>query len=309
MTVYAITPTGGRPEAFSQCQKYMHRQTKQPDVWIVIDDVGDIPKHDLATMIRPPIKWRVGDRSTQYRNILLALDHFEPTDEDRLIFAEDDDWYHPEYIERQMERLEEHDLVGEIPSRYYHVKHRAYRIFEDTPHASLCATAARGTVLPLLRQILTAEQWIDTTLWRLWRGSKHLYRANYVLGMKGMPGRPGMSDVHRREPSPDYIRDDSGATLRNWIGLEDAQFYLNLFAESEIADQLGVHVSESQYESFIGLGGQIRYRCPHCPLDHYSEEFITGHIGVEHKETLLVPPPMLYDADDRPITRGIYVPK
>jgi hypothetical protein len=126
-----------------------------------------------------------------------------------------------------------------------------------------------------------------------------------VIGMKGMPGRPGVSDIHRREPNG-FIADDSCASLRNWIG-EDADFYAGFYKQLAEQPEPQFPVTD-RYRWFVGLGGQIRYRCPHCAADHYDPNWIDGHIASDHKETLQ-PSVQLFDADDKPIDRKIYVPR
>ena len=75
--IIAITPTGGRPEAFLLCEMWMARQTRQPDLWIVVDDVEPQTSCTMNQIhIAPTEPWNDGP-STQHRNILLALDYIE----------------------------------------------------------------------------------------------------------------------------------------------------------------------------------------------------------------------------------------
>lgn len=307
--ILAITPTGGRPDALRQCAVYMQRQTVQPDVWCVVNDVDDsFPAG--SQHISPSPRWQPGDKPTQHRNITVALDDLMLEPDDVLIFFEDDDWYHPEWIETAAAAIRDgFDAFGEIPSWYYHVRYRAYRNMENTTHASLAATAISGRALPLLREILQAGEWIDTTFWRRCRSKTFLqaFRSPRVVGMKGMTGRPGISDIHRREPSVGYIRDENMSRLRQWIGMDDAEFYGRFYIQNEPEPE-PEPATTNRYANFVGIGGQRRYRCPYCALDHYDPAFIDGHLTSDHKE-MLPPPVTLFDFDDKPIKQRIIVPQ
>jgi hypothetical protein len=66
--VTLLTVTGGRPEAWGLCKRWMAAQTVQPDRWIIVDDVGDVPE---ATIQVTP-RWQPG-QNTQARNLLAGL--------------------------------------------------------------------------------------------------------------------------------------------------------------------------------------------------------------------------------------------
>lgn len=317
MRVLAITPTGGRPQAFAQCIKYMLMQDRKPDAWCIVNDVDDsseVPTTLHSTHIQavfPEPRWKPGDKSTQHRNVLAALDYLDPEDDDAIVFIEDDDWYHPEWIGIASDQIRSGiDLFGEIPTYYYHVHHRAYRNMGNTIHASLASTAISGRVVPLLREILTGEEWIDMALWRKFRGRSFLEQFLYprVVGIKGMPGRPGVSEVHRREVSNGWLRDDNLKLLQMWCGPEAAEFYGQFWKELPQEQPPAEEPTTNRYKHFVGLGGQIRYRCPHCSLDHYSPAFIDGHVHESHRE-MLPPPITLFSADDKPIPVQTVVPK
>lgn len=213
--IVAITPTGARPEAFALCERYMARQTLQPDLWIVVDDCDPATACTMGQMVlRPEPRWESGN--TQHRNLLAALDHVPPGSS--IIFFEDDDWYADTYIAKQVERLQRHPLVGEEPARYYHVGHRCSRSFDHTPHASLCATAIHSSMIPELQQCCFMRAWIDTTLWRKYGGRGDLYYDYSVVGIKGLPGRPGVSAAHRNLPGPQWRSDPSMEMLKRWVG-------------------------------------------------------------------------------------------
>lgn len=221
--IKVITPTGDRPEAWKLCQHYMARQNYAgPVEWHVVDD-GRVPLeveferdgyalhlHRLAPMAG----------NSQARNLLHLLSFCQATD--RLACFEDDDWYSPDWLSHVAAELEHAELVGEIRARYYNVATRRWKEMGNTGHASLCATAMRGSAIEAFRLACRrAPRFIDLDLWRRHR-SRHLFGGHRVIGIKGLPGRGGIGIGHKQHfgtPDPD------GRILRQWIG-KDAEMYL-----------------------------------------------------------------------------------
>jgi hypothetical protein len=93
-----------------------------------------------------------------------------------------------------------------------------------TDHASLGATALRGSAIDLLRRICAkGSRIIDVDLWRDFNGAKTLLESRTVVGIKGLPGRAGIGVGHRKSFG---TPDDDGHVLRGWIGDERASEYL-----------------------------------------------------------------------------------
>jgi len=226
-TVTLITLTGGRPEAFALCERYMARQTYGGAYqWIVVDDC--LP-HTLTTyeqtVIRPEPPW--SGTPTQYRNLAVGL---AAATGDFIVMIEDDEWYGPQYLESLLCRLRSHVLVGETPSRYYHVGMRLYRDMGNRANASLSQTGFRRELIPAVVNMCRHQLWIDMNLWRMAarnRISTGLYAGNQVVGIKGMPGRPGMSTAHR-PCGPAWRPDPCMEQLRRWMG-EEAQTYAEYY--------------------------------------------------------------------------------
>lgn len=61
---------------------------------------------------------------------------------------------------------------------------------------------------------------------------------------------------------------------------------------------------EEPYETFVGRGNQLRYRCPECPFDSYSIGLLETHIKDSHVEERKASAVTLFDADDKPIDPG-----
>ena len=215
-----LTATGARPEAWAICQELMRRQTYKGDVtWVIVDD-GVVPQEINfhrsnwnLVVIRPKMLW-TPDKNTQASNLLAGLRHVVS---ERLVIIEDDDCYHPQWLERVDIWLNSHDLVGEAPARYYNIKtKRAQQLFNQN-NAALCATAMKGDAILDFAKILKPNiKFIDLNLWSIFAGSKKMYSTGMVIGIKGLPGRKGIGIGHK----PDFGKiDQNGDILRQWVGV------------------------------------------------------------------------------------------
>jgi hypothetical protein len=223
-----LTATGARPEAWRICQRLAERQTYGGPVhWIVVDDGPEAQLIDFdrkgwtITMVYPRPVWQPGD-NTQARNLKEGLRHLVPGD--RLVIWEDDDAYHPQWLERVDKWLDTHDMAGEGPARYYNIKTKRARKLNNHQHASLCCTAMKGAAIDAFaKELKPGVQFIDINLWKNFRGSKALYPTEMVTGIKGMPGRGGIGMGHK----PDFQGqiDDTGSILRQWTGI-NADLYV-----------------------------------------------------------------------------------
>lgn len=260
-----ITPTGDRPQAFGLCASYLARQTRKgPATWIVVDD-GRQPlfrepnPHPFGMPIweiPPPTDWPKDKRDnwtatyireapaagmTLARNLMAALPHCR---EGIVAVVEDDDWYHPGYLERLERELEDREMAGEGCAHYYHAGNRCWRVHPNLAHASLCQTGWRTSLhdrfLPVVRGCQGTSHFVDIKLWReapegsrkVWApelsGGPGLFKP-LAVGMKGLPGRPGAGIGHRMAPASHEV-DRDGKLLERWIGERDAMPYLALYA-------------------------------------------------------------------------------
>ena len=193
-----ITPTGARPEAWANCQRYMMAQDyPHPVRWIIVDD-GPEPQAITfrrlgweLIVVRPAPLWQPG-QNTQARNLLAGLDRVQ--DGAKLVIIEDDDQVAPCWLSQCAEWLDHDDLVGEAPTLYRHVNGREKLMNNKTP--SLCQTAMKGPAIERFRRVLEVHpEFIDH---HLWRGGGRVYpNSGGVVGIKGLPGRPGIGIGHR----------------------------------------------------------------------------------------------------------------
>jgi len=240
--VTIITCTGGRPKAFRRLDYFVCRQDwNGPCQWIIVDDVdeptspnttvgigsleltGDLRAAIWAsiqiTRISPEPKWRPG-QNTLARNLLAAIPHVIY---DKVLFFEDDDWYRPDYVSNMASVLGEQDLAGEPLSLYYHLPSKRYRRMVNASHASLCQTGMRSIMLSVLAAVCQEDdQFIDYNLWtRSFPTQVRRAFTGYggVVGLKGLPGRPGIGIGHRpQEQAHVWQGDPDLKVLQSWIG-------------------------------------------------------------------------------------------
>jgi glycosyltransferase involved in cell wall biosynthesis len=231
MSVTYITTTGYRPQAFALCEKYMARQTYKGEVqWIVVDDGSD-SNPTKCTMgqqyVRGPKQWKPGINTQRY-----SLDAAIPLVKgDYVLIIEDDEWWHPTYVETYVDFLKYADLIGEGEATYYSLKVKGFKEMNNYTHASLCQTGFNKKYLPVFeRAVGSAEKFIDIVLWNLARANRHKYMFFHGLklcvGMKGLPGRDGIGYGHTN--TSEFIKDSNWVKLIELVGKDDAQAYIKM---------------------------------------------------------------------------------
>lgn len=257
MTLTILTPTGERPEAFALCQMQLARQTYAGPVrWVVIDD-GEAPssitlRRDNWTIevIRPTPFWKPGE-NTQGRNLKAGLERVGA--DDVLTVWEDDDWYHPDWLKTVADRIWDAELIGERYARYYNVHRRKWSRLNNAEHASLRCSAMRGQAIEAFREVLqTPNRFYDLKLWTRHK-NRALFDTKLTLGMKGLPGRPGIAEGHdglRGKPDPD------GSELRRMIG-DDADWYLPFYEELRMSDRKMIVIKPFRYNRRDWARGEV----------------------------------------------------
>lgn len=228
--ITAITATGGRSEAFELCQKMIKAQTVKPDQWIVVHD--GITKAQVPELQKqyPELELYAGPRigrlglNTQRFNFEEALKHIRG---DFIFFFEDDDFYRPEYIQEMLKLLQTAELAGLANNKYYNLALPGSRELGNFKHSSLCSTAMRKSMLPILQEAVdSGDMYFDIQLWNnpktRERTTSLLNNSSLVIGMKNMPGRPGISGGHK---VGGYSIDSNLVKLKEWVGEEWADIY------------------------------------------------------------------------------------
>jgi len=219
MNVYALTPTGMRPEGLALLSEYLNAQTYQgPLTWIIVDDCDPGTREPCMRdgiavhTIRPEWRWQSGDNT---QAACMAAGLTLPGVDDAIVILEDDDVYLPDHVLNVLDGLKRADLVGERDSCYYNVATGRWRVLGGKYHASMCSVGCKGWATDhLLRLCQGGGSMLDMRLWRTFDGSKKLFKSHNVIGIKGLPGRPGIGVGHRNR----FGQPDTNNTLRTWIG-------------------------------------------------------------------------------------------
>jgi hypothetical protein len=192
-----ITPTGDRPESFEICCALMAKQTVKPTQWIIVDDgITDdikIPDFPFVQYIK-----RCREKREPHHTLPLqmkvALSHVKTN---KIIIMEDDDWYKSDYFEWAVEKLNTYTMVGLQHNKYYYIKDREYCTHVNTKHSSFCSTSFQFSVCKRIMSMRNDSPYIDLSLWR--GAGKNVQQGVFketdvfVLGIKGLPGRRGVT--------------------------------------------------------------------------------------------------------------------
>ncbi len=224
MRLSLITPTCDRPVAFGLAERWMARQTRRPDEWIVADG-GTTPaqctrgQQQIRTTAPPGVESFAANLTAAAR----------AATGDVLVVVEDDDWYAPAYLETLAGwfAVPAIQIVGDDLQRYYNVAMRRTKCF-DNVGASLCQTAFRRELLPVFLEAVTTccrqgRYGVDRALWEaVPLEHQCLVRTGTVVGIKGLPGQVGLGLGHR--PTAAWTPDPDLTILQTWIG-PDAAVY------------------------------------------------------------------------------------
>lgn len=154
-----------------------------------------------------------------------ALSHVKG---DCVAIIEDDDYYAPNYLENMVRALETADLVGLSNNKYYNLNIPGFREMGNFRHSSLCSTALKASILPMLQAAVdSGELYFDVHLWQAAIQNKVHFtliaNSTLCIGIKGMPGRPGVGVGHR---NTGYSIDTNLAKLKEWLGNDAAELYM-----------------------------------------------------------------------------------
>lgn len=224
MRISVITPTCDRPRGIELCERYIARQTVQPDEWIVSDG-GQVPaKLTMGQVhLRQPAPPGAANLAT---NVLRAL---EAVTGDVVIVVEDDDHYAPNHIAACIAGLKRNPAYGCARLLYFNVEHRCW-VQMANRGAALCQTALRRELIPeMQRAAQEAMANNDFTIdGRFWSGRRKMATGpQTVIGIKGLAGTPGLGIGHRPKsksgrfwrPDPElqYLRQHIGADVENYL--------------------------------------------------------------------------------------------
>jgi len=213
----------------------------RPIEWIIAND-GD---QEVEPVIMPrvhPSFIRLPNNDHQYsnakeaaqqsflNNMATALDLVTCN---AVVFWEDDDWYSNGYLTAMVSALILNTgtrIVGETPSRYYHIPTRRYFVGEKMTRCSLCQTLIYGkeTIQKALNIVRRSRKTdIDIQLWKAinesYAGILTSTAAPLCVGIKGLDPNGGVGGGHTFGRGFYTQDDESGDVLREWCGKDDAE--------------------------------------------------------------------------------------
>lgn len=237
-----LTPSGDRPVQFSLCIDWMRAQTfSGPVHWVIIDD-SLYGHYDTPTM---PSNWQIThikihrdklpERTSQGLNLHEGLLHVKY---DNIVMVEDDDYYHPKWVELCNEHLSHCDIFSRENIIFYNLKNRTFwdKNYKVKNTSLMVQTAMKRKFVEDLKEIcLHPENMyeIEHCLWRLATNKFFLPKDGneYVIGIKGLLlGRSGMTKMHNQilpSHDPEY------SYLKKTIGEINANKYINLIAATQ----------------------------------------------------------------------------
>ena len=218
-----LIPTRGgeRYEFLNNALRMVKKQTLQPTELYVMGEAPRDEKIDIGW------RYKVGYENLSNSNV------------DLIAFLEDDDWYHPQYLETMTRVWEEKGrpmLLGINYTIYYHLKLKKYFYYQHYSRASAMSTCIRPNI-PNIDWGPEHDPYTDLHLWTkvgLTPSDRVLFRPEnpICIGMKGHGvGKAGGvfhdKDLERFDME-DVVNDQDGKFLEKVIGevdTEGLQFY------------------------------------------------------------------------------------
>jgi glycosyltransferase involved in cell wall biosynthesis len=184
MKVAVLIPTrGNRPELLENCLRMMRGQTLKPDH---IELVIDTPANDICD-----ITWR-------YRT---GYDRLRNKGFDVIALIEDDDYYHPEYLEtmvNEWDKAGRPSLIGTSYTIYYHIKLNAWLTMHHNVRSSAMSTLIKADMQ--FNWCHDADPFTDIFLWKNLKGKIFKPEKHICLGIKhGTTMSGGMCHVDKLE--------------------------------------------------------------------------------------------------------------
>lgn len=232
MKFAVVTCTGGRPELFALCKRWVERQTRKPDHWFVVSDFGDVitglPDYASFHAVPPMPEHYKGPRNHEPAWALTYALNLVPEGW-ASIPMEDDDWYAPHHCEILMQHLERGSLVSYGDEVYYFhlpAQRWSYRPGENPTEG--CVGIHPEGKARYLSAMLDSLQGKER-----WDPKDGIYKGFTKVDIKGvgfgLPGRSGTTSRH--DPNHKKARimrpDPGNRKFRELVG-KDADAYLSL---------------------------------------------------------------------------------
>lgn len=237
MKIAALTITSGSTGNLSLISRYVFRQTRQPDLWVVSNDHNDKPEDIGQGPYNPKNASKV--KKAVAENMLVGLASI-PGDY-AVVAMEDDDWYAPQHLEEMEKALQTGaPIVGAKSIAQYNVLERHWIeepaiVKHGVAHTALAWSAfhpsGRSRIEKVFRRCAENGMAACYRIWEEFKVPPEMPRTG--VGIKGMPGT-GVSGKHNlaysRSKGHVWTADPDLVKLRKWVG-EDVEHYRS-FGES-----------------------------------------------------------------------------
>ena len=199
MKISVITPTKDRPEIVELCQRWFREQT--------------YPVHEHI----------IADGGTMLENLVQGFGQVDPAT-DVVLFADDDDYYHKDWVEWIRDAFQKNPAVqvaGQRLMAMHHLRAEARRDCSVGPLAGMMAF--RTEVWPLVLQCIKEDERPKQVFRDFGRPAKLITHGQFCRHMKGIYGS-GMSVKHDAARFP--ILDPGLGYLRGLVGDPVVDAYL-----------------------------------------------------------------------------------
>ena len=211
--IIAVTPTrGDRPRLLDQCKYYIGRQTYPIYKHLIIDHPPKDNEKDITLRFREGITQAFSEGA------------------DLVIIAEDDDWYHPDYVGQMVNGWESAgnpSTFGISYTYYYHLGISSFMFMKHPERASAFSTMVTKDVLRM-KWPADKDPFFDIVLWKQFKGKTMMPDKILSLGIKGYAVGALFGGMGHNSTWQAYRDKDADMSwLHNVVG-EDFEFYRKL---------------------------------------------------------------------------------
>lgn len=209
-----LIPTrGDRGMLLDFAKEQLSRQTRQPDLICVVDDPPLSEKKDIT------YRYRIGCQRLFAKGM------------DVVIFIEDDDWYHHDYIQFMTDAWDNAgrpDIFGLASTIYYHLGIRAWQESRHPGRASAMSTIVSKNVTGITWP-KDEDPWTDIHLWKALKGQAIFTPKVLSIGIKGHQVGDLFGGIGHNKAMSGYKQQDPNmAWLFGNIDTYAIQFYTKL---------------------------------------------------------------------------------
>jgi len=222
-----IPDRNDRPEFLQNCLRMINNQIVKPHI---IEIVNDPPPENF--LLGNKIMKNVCDITYRYR---IGYERLKNKGLDIIALIENDDWYHPTYLETMLSKwvaVGKPDLLGHDYTTYYHIKEFAHFNMNHKTRSSAMNTFIKPDLN--INWCYDGEAYTDLHLWLKCGLSKHIFHPekHICLGIKHGEGFCG--GVNHTTKMERYINKDIDKKfLRTVMDDDSFIFYTQYFLKKQ----------------------------------------------------------------------------